>query len=157
MKFIGPEGIHHDPRRNLLENVVPLNTSNYASGPHVEPPDYHLMLQQMPIPGSYPQQLPLPGFPRGVPVPHHLNHMQGYIPEMNNVHNISLHQQHPTYGSLGMGMPGSLIGGGGNHPEALQRLIDMELRANAKQVHPASAGHIPGIYGPEFDRSFRYR
>lgn len=53
---------------------------------------------------------------------------------------------------------GSLIGGGGgNHPEALQRLIDMELRANAKQVHPASAGHIPGIYGPEFDRSFRYR
>ncbi|CAD5190120.1 unnamed protein product [Musa acuminata subsp. malaccensis] len=158
MKFIGPEGIHHDPRRNLLENVVPLNTPNYASGPHVEPPDYHLMLQQMPIPGSYPQQLPLPGFPRGVPLPHHLNHMQGYIPEMNNVHNISLHQQHPTYGSLGMGMPGSLIGGGGgNHPEALQRLIDMELRANAKQVHPASAGHIPGIYGPEFDRSFRYR
>ncbi|KAJ8497378.1 hypothetical protein OPV22_007930 [Ensete ventricosum] len=110
MKFIGPEGIHHDPRRNLLEN-------------------------QMPIPGSYPQQLPLPGFPRGVPLPHHLNHMQGYIPEMNNVHNISLHQQHPAYGSLGMGIPGSLIGGGGgNHPEALQRLIDMELRANAKQM-----------------------
>ncbi|RWV78481.1 hypothetical protein BHE74_00057456 [Ensete ventricosum] len=106
MKFIGPEGIHHDPRRNLLENVVPLNTSNYASGPHIEPPDYHLMLQQMPIPGSYPQQLPLPGFPRGVPLPHHLNHMQGYIPEMNNVHNISLHQQHPAYGSLGMGIPG---------------------------------------------------
>ncbi|RRT60347.1 hypothetical protein B296_00036565, partial [Ensete ventricosum] len=106
MKFIGPEGIHHDPRRNLLENVVPLNTSNYASGPHIEPPDYHLMLQQMPIPGSYPQQLSLPGFPRGVPLPHHLNHMQGYIPEMNNVHNISLHQQHPAYGSLGMGIPG---------------------------------------------------
>ncbi|RWW71080.1 hypothetical protein BHE74_00021201 [Ensete ventricosum] len=53
---------------------------------------------------------------------------------------------------------GSLVGSGGkNHPEAFQRLIEMEQRANAKQVHPAAAGNIPDMCGPELGMSFRYR
>lgn len=52
---------------------------------------------------------------------------------------------------------GSLVGSGvKNHPEAFQRLIEMELRANAKPVHPAAAGNIPDMYGPELGMSFRY-
>ncbi|WOL13258.1 hypothetical protein Cni_G22027 [Canna indica] len=47
--------------------------------------------------------------------------------------------------------------GGGNHTEAFQRLMEMEMRANAKHVRPAAAGHIPGTNGPEFGMIFRYR
>jgi hypothetical protein len=49
-------------------------------------------------------------------------------------------------------------GGESNQPEALQRLIEMELRSNSKQIHPfATPGHGPGIYGHELDMSFGYR
>lgn len=45
----------------------------------------------------------------------------------------------------------------GNPPEAFQRLIEMELRANSKQIHPFVAGHSQGMHGPEVDMGFRYR
>lgn len=47
--------------------------------------------------------------------------------------------------------------GAGNHPEMLERLIEMELRGNQKQTAPVAAGHGPGIYGSDIDRAFRYR
>lgn len=50
-------------------------------------------------------------------------------------------------------VPGS---GGGTHPEALERLIEMEMRANSKQMHPPVGVQIPGIYAPE-NMNFRYR
>ncbi|KAJ8509947.1 hypothetical protein OPV22_000381 [Ensete ventricosum] len=82
----------------------------------------------------------------------------GYIPKVSNVHNMSSHHQQPNYDGLGMGVQGSLVGSGGkNHPEAFQRLIEMEQRANAKQVHPAAAGNIPDMCGPELGMSFRFR
>lgn len=50
------------------------------------------------------------------------------------------------------------IGSGSNHPEALQRLIEMELRSNSKQINPfGSAGHSQGMHGHELDMGFRYR
>ncbi|KAK9279239.1 hypothetical protein L1049_012917 [Liquidambar formosana] len=36
----------------------------------------------------------------------------------------------------------------GNHPDTLQRLIEMELRSNPKQIYPFS-GHGQGMYGHE--------
>lgn len=51
-----------------------------------------------------------------------------------------------------------VVGGGGvNHPDAFHRLMEMEMRANQKHAHPAAAGHIPSMCGPEFDVNFRYR
>lgn len=56
------------------------------------------------------------------------------------------------------------MGEGNNHPEALQRLIEMELRnASAKQMHQVAAAgggdiHLSqGMYGPELDMGFRYK
>jgi hypothetical protein len=50
------------------------------------------------------------------------------------------------------------VGGESNHPEALQRLIEMELRSKSKQAHPfAAPGNGPGIYGHELDMGFGYR
>lgn len=47
------------------------------------------------------------------------------------------------------------VSGRSNHPEALQRLIGMELRANPKQVHPFGVNN-QGIYNHELDTGFRY-
>lgn len=47
-----------------------------------------------------------------------------------------------------------------NHPEALRRLIEMELRSNSKQAHPfGGASHGQGMYGPspQLVMGFRYR
>ncbi|WOL13257.1 hypothetical protein Cni_G22026 [Canna indica] len=152
MKLIGLEGINHDPRQNFHGNVVPRNSSDHANGPHVHPSAYHLISTQMPIPGNLPQQLPLPGYPRGVPLSHLINHIPPFVAEVNNIQNGSLHHQQPNYGGFGVGLPG-----GGNHTEVFQRLMEMEMRANAKHVRPAAAGHIPCTYGPEFGMNFRYR
>ena len=47
----------------------------------------------------------------------------------------------------------------GNHPEAFERLMQMELTARSKQIHPAMGGPVPGggMYGPELDMNMRYR
>lgn len=47
------------------------------------------------------------------------------------------------------------VGGGRNHPEALQRLFEMELRSNPKSIH--ASGHSQGMYGQELDLGFGYR
>lgn len=48
------------------------------------------------------------------------------------------------------------VGGGRNHPEALQRLFEMELRSNPKPIH--ASGHSQGgMYGQELDLGFGYR
>ena len=53
---------------------------------------------------------------------------------------------------------GPEFGGADNPPEAFQRLLEMELRGNAKQVHPSVAsGHGRPIYGPELNMGFQYR
>lgn len=52
------------------------------------------------------------------------------------------------------------IVGGSGHPEAFQRLIDMELRSNAKKIHPfAGGGQSPGMYGHghELDMGLGFR
>ncbi|XP_042470233.1 uncharacterized protein LOC122052657 isoform X1 [Zingiber officinale] len=156
MNHIRPEQNFHDPQ-NFLENRVPHN-AYHANAPHMDPTSYHLMLQQLSTPGNFPQQLPHPGFPRVMQLPHQINHMQGFVPETNNMHNIALQPQRSNYGSFGMGMPGAFVGGSSiSHPDAFQRLLEMEMRAKEKHAHPAAAGHIPSMYGPEFDMSFRYR
>jgi hypothetical protein len=47
------------------------------------------------------------------------------------------------------------VAGGRNHPEALQRLFEMELRSNSKPIH--TSGHNQGIHGHELDMGFGYR
>ncbi|XP_042436546.1 uncharacterized protein LOC122022580 isoform X1 [Zingiber officinale] len=156
MKHVNPQQNFHDPQ-SFLENLVPHN-SYHVNAPRIDPASYHL-IQQLPIPGNFPQQLPHQGFSGGMQLPHQINHVQSFVPETNNMHNIALPHQQSNYGSFGMGIPGALVGGGGggNHPDAFQRLMEMEMRANQKHAHPAAAGHIPSMFGPGFDMNFRYR
>ncbi|KAJ0964296.1 hypothetical protein J5N97_029418 [Dioscorea zingiberensis] len=157
MRSIAPENIHPDSHLPFPVNVFPQHGLHSANGPQFDHTGHHPTFQHVPVPGNLPPPHPLLGLPRGFPPSYPMNHMPGYIAEMNNMHGLPQNLQPHTFGNHGMGMPGSLIGGdGGSNPQAFNRLIEMELRAKSKQIHSAS-GHIPGFHGPELDAAFRYR
>lgn len=151
IKFVGQENIHRDPQHGFHPNTFH-HPFHDQGGPRFDPL-HHSLSQHMSMPGNVPPPHLLHGFPRGVPFPHSFNDMPGYIPERTSLQGFSLNQA--NYGGLGMGIPGSGVGGG-SHPETLERLIEMELRRNAKQMPQVAAGHGPGIYGPKLDMPFRY-
>lgn len=150
MKFMAPEAVtHHDPAPN---HQIPLNMHRHpfhhpGSGlSGFDQPIPHPMLQQMHLQGNFPSN-PLQGLPRGPSLPPHPNR-------------IAPMPAHPPFASLGMPQPAPDIVGGSGHPEAFQRLIDMELRSNSKQIHPfAGGGQSPGMYGHghELDMGLGFR
>jgi len=125
----------------------------------LDPAAQHLMLQQMSMPGNFPPE----GLPRGVLPSQPVRHMAGYRPEIGNVNNFHMHPRQPNYGEFGLMMPGpSGQEVRGNHPEAFERLMQMEMSARSKQqqVHhqAMAAGPVPGgMYGHELDTKLRYR
>ncbi|KAL2606864.1 hypothetical protein GLYMA_09G255400v4 [Glycine max] len=167
MKLPTPEGmVHHDspPNHQFPGNMLrpPFRQPNSGlAGPGFDPPVHHSMLQQqMHMQGNLPPPHLLRGFPRGAPMPSHAsNPMTGFMQEPNPMQGqgfpFSGHQ-HPTFGGPGMQLQAPDVGGGRNHPEALQRLFEMELRSkNPKPIH--ASGHSQGMYGQELDLGFGYR
>ncbi|XP_062227832.1 uncharacterized protein LOC133926089 isoform X2 [Phragmites australis] len=154
--FDMPQPIRHDIHRSFPTNVNPMQHALHAPGvPHLDPAAHHLMLQHISMPGSFPPE----GLPRGVLPSQPVHHMPGYRPEMSNVNNFHMHPRQPSYGEFGL-MPGpSGPEVRGDHPEAFERFIQMEMSARSKQqVHPAMAGPVPGgLYGHELDMNLRYR
>jgi len=157
--FDMPQSIHHDSHHSFPSNVNPMQHNLHGPGvPHLDP-TAHIMLQHMSMPGRFPPE----GLPRGVPPSQPVHHMAGYRPEMGNVNNFHMHPRQPNYGEFGLMMPGpSAPEVRGNHPEAFERLIQMEMSARSKQQqvhHPAmAAGRVPsGMYGHELDAKLRYR
>ncbi|KAG8069522.1 hypothetical protein GUJ93_ZPchr0006g45848 [Zizania palustris] len=122
---------------------------------HIDPAARHLIMQHISMPGNFPPD----GLPRGVLPSQPVHHVPGYRPEMSNVNNFHMHPCQPNYGQFGLmmaGPSGSELRG--NHPDAFERLIQMELNARSKQIHPAMAGTVPGgMYGHEVDMNLRYR
>lgn len=161
MKF--PDSImHHDhpsnyhPSANMLR--PPFRHPNTGlTG--FDPPAHHPMLQQMQMPGNFPPSHMLQGFPGATPLPPHPNNQAtGFIRESDTMQGFPTGHRPSNFGGLGMPLPVPDIGGVGNHPEALQRLIEMELRSNPKQIHhPLAPSQGQGMYGHELDMSFRYR
>ncbi|TKW19778.1 hypothetical protein SEVIR_4G042100v4 [Setaria viridis] len=158
--FDMPQSIRHDPHRSFPSNANPMQHNLHGPGvPHLDPAAHHLMLQHMSMPGSFPPE----GLPRGVLPSQPVHHMAGYRPEMGNVNNFHMHPRQPNYGEFGLMMPGpSGPEVRGNHPEAFERLIQMEMSARSKQqqVHnqAMAAGPVPGgMYGHELDTKLRYR
>lgn len=152
--FDMPQALRHDPRHSFPANMNPMqHTLNAPGVPHLDPAAHHLMLQRMP--GSFPPEGP----PRGVLPSQPVHTPAGYRPEMNNVNNFHMHPRQPGYGEFGLMPPGpSGPEVRGNHPEAFERLMQMELTARSKQIHPAMTGPVPGgMYGPELDMNLRYR
>ncbi|XP_022770492.1 uncharacterized protein LOC111313893 [Durio zibethinus] len=165
VKFMAREGIiHHDTPSNHQFPASMLrppfhHPSSGLSG--FDPSMHHPMLQQMPMPGNFPPTHLQRGFPGGVPLSHSNNQVTGFIQEVNSMHGFPFghgHQQpQPNFAGLGV-PPGHDVGSGSPHPEALQRLIEMELRSNSKQIYPfGAAGHSQGMHGHELDMGFRYR
>ncbi|GMI98422.1 Conserved Binding of eIF4E 1 [Hibiscus trionum] len=161
MKFMAPEGImHHDAPASMLRPLH--HPSSGLTG--FDPPIHHPMLQQMHVPGN----LPPPNLQRGLPgvappPPHSNNQMTGLLPELNPMHGFTLGHGHrqpqPNFAGLGM-PPGHDVVSGSHHPEALQRLIEMELRSKTKQMSPFGASvhsQGQGMYGHELNMGFRYR
>lgn len=149
MNFVGPRGMHPDLHHPFSGNLVPPHRSfSNVGAPRFDPTAVHPMLQHMPVPGNFPPHHPMPNLQRGFSPSHPINHMPGYLPDMNNMHDFPMHSRQPSYGPV--------AGGGGPHPEALARLIEMDMRANSKHIHAPTGVQIPGIYSPD-NMNFRYR
>ncbi|KAA8520677.1 hypothetical protein F0562_015051 [Nyssa sinensis] len=163
MKFMAPESItHHNgpPNRQFPANMLhpPFHHPNTGlTG--FDLPAHHPMLQQMQMPGNFPPPHLLRQFPRGAPLPPQpSNQATGFMQELNPMQGFPFGHRQPNLGGPGMPLPASDVSSRSNHPEAFQRLIEMELRANSKQIHPfAAVGHSQEMFGPELDMGFRYR
>ncbi|KAL0464842.1 UNVERIFIED_CONTAM: hypothetical protein Slati_0371800 [Sesamum latifolium] len=152
MNFLGPEPIynHDSPANHQFSSSMirpPFHHPNVRIA-GFDVPSQQSMLHQMQISGNNPPHM-LPDFPRGGPVSHHSNQATGFIQEMNQMQGFPFGPRQPTIGSRGVPIPA-------NPPEALQRLIEVELRANSRQIHPFAPGHSQGMYGHEVDMGLRY-
>ncbi|XP_045798403.1 uncharacterized protein LOC123892611 isoform X2 [Trifolium pratense] len=161
MKHATSEGmVHHDSptNRQFPGNMLrpPFHQpSSVVTG--FDPPAHHPLLPQMHMQGNLPPPHLLRGFPRGAAMPPHpSNPMAGMMQEPNPMQGFPFNgQQHPSLGGPGMQLQAPGVAGGRNHPEALQRLFEMELRSNSKPIH--TSGHNQGIHGHELDLGFGYR
>lgn len=157
LKFMPPDASMHNQLPTNMGHHPPHRSAGLPGFDPLFPPP---VLQHMA--GSLaPPQL-LRGFPSGAPMPPHPGHNPaGYIPDHNPMQGFPFGQRQPQFGGPVMGSPGADLGGADNPPDAFQRLLEMELRANPKQTHPnpfaASGGHSRPMYGHELDMGFQYR
>ncbi|KAL8495151.1 hypothetical protein ACS0TY_019355 [Phlomoides rotata] len=148
LKFLGPDPIFN--RDSPASHPFPINVIR----PSLHHPNARISGFEVPSqhPGMHHGNHP--HFARGGPVPHHSNPSAGFAPEMNQMQGFPFGPpRQPSIGSGGVPMPG------GNPPEALQRLLEMEVRAKSKQNYPFAppAVHSQGMFGHELDMGFRYR
>ncbi|XAR54020.1 hypothetical protein NMG60_11029000 [Bertholletia excelsa] len=161
MNLMPSEGsIHHDAPVSLQFSAnmhcPPFHHPN--TGPVGFDLTPHSMLQQMQ--NSFPPPHLLQEYPRGGPLPPHPStHGASFMQEPHPMQSHPFdQQQHNFSGNFGMPLQAPGSGGGSNHPEAFQRLLEMELRAKSKQIHPfAHVGQSQEIYGQDLDLGFRYR
>nr|XP_043623407.1 uncharacterized protein LOC122595150 isoform X2 [Erigeron canadensis] len=103
---------------------------------------------QMRMQGNFPPNQLLHDLSRPL---HPNNQTSNFMPDREAMHGFPFAHQQTNIGGLGMPLPVPDGSSGSNHPEAFQRMMEMELRAQSKQ-------HSQGVYGgPELDMGFRYR
>ncbi|PSS04006.1 Uro-adherence factor A like [Actinidia chinensis var. chinensis] len=162
MNFMAPERIlDHDAPANhqVPENMLHPPFHHPQPGPARFDLPHHSMLQQMQMPGSFRPPHPLQELPRGgLLPPQPSNHATNFMHAQNPIQGLPFGHQRPNVGGIGMQLQAHDISSGNNYPEALQRLLEMERRANSKKTHPlVAADRSQGMYGHELDMGFRYR
>ncbi|CAK9134383.1 unnamed protein product [Ilex paraguariensis] len=162
MKFMAPESvIRYDapPNRQFPENMLRPPFQHPNTGvTGFDHSVHHPVFRQMQMPENTPPPHLLHEFPRGASMPcYPSNQATGFMQEPNLMQRFPFGHRKPNVGGLGVPMPVRDANSGSNHPEAFQRLMEMELRANAKQIHPFPGGHSRGMYGNELDMGFGYR
>ncbi|XP_050387619.1 uncharacterized protein LOC126803928 isoform X2 [Argentina anserina] len=174
MNFMTPEGmIRNDPPQshqfpgNMLR--PPFHHAN--AGQSGFDAHHHPMLQQMHTAGSFPLPHLLQGLSSGPAMPPHPNRVpplpahpnsqvSSFMEELNPMAGYPFGPRPVNLGGHGMPAPAPDVAGGSNHPAALQRLHEMELRSNPKQIHPFASGgghNSQGMYGHELGMGFGYR
>lgn len=164
MNYLPPEMMIHHNARTLHQfppNMVRPPFQNPGPAlPEFDPSIRHPLLQQMHMNSNLPHAPhALGGFPGGSPMPLHPSNIpSGFPQEHNPMQGFSFAQQRPDFGGL-LPPPGPELGGLSNPPEGLQRLLEMELRLNQKQVmHPFPPSSRPRpMHGDELDPGFWYR
>ncbi|KAJ4783571.1 chorismate synthase [Rhynchospora pubera] len=149
MRFLVPEGMMHDPIHQFHPQF------------DFDPAARHVMMQNVRFGGvGFGPEIDSVrrGLTRGGPVPHPMHQVHpGFVShETAGLPNFGMHQQ-PNFGhGIGIRMPGPgplEFGVNQSHPEALERILQMEMRAKSQQ-----AGRIPGFHGgPELGTDIRYR
>ncbi|XP_057499641.1 uncharacterized protein LOC130783893 [Actinidia eriantha] len=162
MNLMAPERVlDRDAPANLQfpENMLRPPFHHPQPGPARFDLPHHSMLQKMQMPGSFRPSRPLQELPRGgLLPPQPSNHVTNYMQAQNPIQGLPFGHQQPNLGGIGMRLQAPDISSGNNYPEAFQRLLEMELRANSKKTHPlAAAGRSQGMYGHELDMGFHYR
>ncbi|KAM7275621.1 hypothetical protein ACFE04_017487 [Oxalis oulophora] len=160
MKFMAPEGVilhGTPPNQRFPRNMVRPPFHQQGSGHNGFDP--HPILQQMQR--SRNVNLPPPhvlqgGFPGGTP-PQSNNHGgPGFMPDINPMQGFPFPQQQHNFAGLGI-QPRAPEVGSEINPEAMQRLVQMEIGLNSKQMHPP-AGRNQGSYNSHgLDMGFGYR
>lgn len=163
LNFLPPEAIIHrdaPTHHQFPANMGHPSFQHHGAGlPGFDHPIPSPVMQQMHMAGNLPPPHLARGFPGATPMPPHPSHNPaGYIQEPNPMQNFPFGQRQSYFGGPGMGPTGPEIGAANTPPEAFQRLLEMELRANPKQMHPFAAGNPSrAMYGHELDTGFRYR
>nr|GMD09625.1 uncharacterized protein LOC109185000 isoform X2 [Ipomoea batatas]GMD61947.1 uncharacterized protein LOC109185000 isoform X2 [Ipomoea batatas] len=161
MKFVGPEIMTHidTPNHQFSGNMMhpPFHRPNPAVSGFDLPTQHPMMQQQMQMPGNYPhmqhdrlRNAPFPQHPGNQPA-------AAFLQEPNPMQVLPFGPRPPRQPNInGFGIPMPVdINRGSNQPEAIQKLLEMEVRA--KQMHPFAAGNSQGMYGHELDMGLRYR
>ncbi|GAB4844524.1 hypothetical protein Ancab_037903 [Ancistrocladus abbreviatus] len=162
IRFMAPEAmIHHEaPNHHQFpaNTILPPFQNPSAGLPKFDYPLHHPMLQQMHMSGNLAPHVPR-GFPGGPPMPiHPTNNPAGYAQEQSPMQGFPFGQWQSNVGGVGMPLPGSEFGDMNNPPEALQRLLEMELRSNTKQPQLFAPGsHTRPMHEHELDAGFWYR
>ncbi|XP_031494518.1 uncharacterized protein LOC116260363 [Nymphaea colorata] len=156
-RFLGPTDNGFDLRHHFPPNVLQHPFHHNAGIPARFEPDHHQAMQHM-VPGNLPGPHPLQPLPGGLPLQH--QHGLGpfnnapFMPDIHSVQGFPFHHRPPNFNAMEVPVPGTA--GRSGHPEGLERLIEMELRANANKK-PPFVPNPGGPFGPEIDMAYRYR
>ncbi|KAD7117067.1 hypothetical protein R6Q59_006318 [Mikania micrantha] len=146
--------------KHLMQRDTHLNQQFPGSIPvPFHHPDARVTGFDIPI-NIHPQMLPQMRMQGNITPPHMLRDLQR--PQASNfMPDRGLLFPHPQTNIGGLSLPLSVAdsSSGSTHPEAFQRMMEMERLAQLKQARPVKTGHNQGMYGhgSELDMGFRYR